>query len=78
MDLGMTTPKIETFRRGGARWYRNPITGGEYIGVTSVTGLTPKPWLGPWQADGLPRHIIGKIQAMQEMIYLVILKGREW
>lgn len=30
------------------------------------------------QADGLPRHIISKIQAVQEMIYLVILKDREW
>ena len=67
MYLCMTTPKIETFRRGGARWYRNPITGGEYIGVTSVTGLTPKPWLGPWQAKLTAEFAVENIGSILQM-----------
>ena len=63
----MTTPKIETFRRGGARWYRNPETGGEFIGVTSVTGLTPKPWLGPWQAKLTAEFAVENIGSILQM-----------
>lgn len=63
----MTTPKISTFRRGGARWYRNPETGGEYIGVTSVTGLTPKPWLGPWQAKLAAEFAVENIGSILQM-----------
>ena len=64
----MTTPKISTFRRGSARWYRNPETGGEYIGVTSVTGLTPRPWLGPWQAKLAAEFAVENIGSIFQMM----------
>ena len=64
----MTQPKIETFRRGGARWYRNPETGGEFIGVTSITGLTPKPWLGPWQAKLTAEYATENIGSVLQMM----------
>lgn len=43
----MTTPKIETVYRQGARWYVDPATGESVPGVTSVND-SPKPFLVPW------------------------------
>lgn len=63
----MTTPRIETFRRGGARWYRDPLTGNEFIGVTSITGLTPKPWLAPWQAKLTAEFAVENIGSIVQM-----------
>jgi hypothetical protein len=44
----MTSPKVETLKRGGSRFYVNPETKEKAIGVTSVTGMLPKPFLRFW------------------------------
>ena len=46
----MTTPKIGTIRRGGARLYVHPRTGEKAIGVTSVLNNLPKNFLQYWRA----------------------------
>jgi hypothetical protein len=44
----MTEPRVETLKRGGSRFYVNPETKEKAIGVTSVTGMLPKPFLRYW------------------------------
>lgn len=71
----MTTPKIETFRRGGARWYRDPITGDEYIGVTSLIGLLPSPWLAPWNAKITAEYCVDNIGSITQMVLDALTKS---
>ena len=44
----MTEPRVETLKRGSSRFYVNPETKEKAIGVTSVTGMLPKPFLRFW------------------------------
>ncbi|HVE24376.1 MAG TPA: hypothetical protein VNC22_03185 [Sporichthya sp.] len=46
----MTQPKINTISRGGSRFYVSPLNGDKVPGVTSVVGMLPKGFLGPWNA----------------------------
>lgn len=46
----MTTPKLRTVRRGGARYYLHPETQEKAVGVTSVVGMLPKDFLKWWAA----------------------------
>lgn len=46
----MTTPKINTIKRGGARLYVHPDDGAKVPGVTSVLGMLPKEFLKFWAA----------------------------
>jgi len=49
----MTVPKISTVKRGGSRYYIDPVTGTKLPGVTSVIGSgVAKPFLQYW-ASGL-------------------------
>lgn len=64
----MTEPKITTFRRGSSRWYRNPLTGDEYVGVTSITGKFPKEWLGAWNAKLTAEFAVENIGSLFQMI----------
>lgn len=46
----MTDPKIATISRGGSRFHVSPTDGSKVPGVTSVVGMLPKGFLGPWNA----------------------------
>lgn len=46
----MTIPAVETINRNGSRFYVHPATQEQAIGVTSVVGMLPKPFLVPWAA----------------------------
>lgn len=46
----MSTERTNTLMRGGSRFYVSPLTHEKLPGVTSVLGMLPKPFLGPWQA----------------------------
>ena len=46
----MTTPKVSTVKRGGARFYVDPSSGDKVPGVTSVLNQLPKPFLQYWAA----------------------------
>lgn len=44
-------PKVRTIKRGGSRFYVDPRDGHRKVpGVTSITGMTPKPFLTFWAA----------------------------
>lgn len=44
----MTTPKVKTLKRGGQRFYVDPVTKRKNPGVTSVLNMLPKPFLMYW------------------------------
>ena len=44
----MTTPAVQTIKRGGSRFYVHPQTNAKVPGVTSITGNLPKPFLQYW------------------------------
>lgn len=46
----MTTPKINTIKRGGSRLYVHPETADKVPGVTSVLNMLPKEFLKFWAA----------------------------
>ena len=46
----MTTPKVETIKRSGSRFYVSPVDGEKVPGVTSVLNGLPKPFLQYWSA----------------------------
>lgn len=46
----MTTPKINTIKRAGSRFYVEPSTGRKNPGVTSVVNMLPKEFLKFWAA----------------------------
>lgn len=46
----MTTPKINTIKRGGSRLYVHPDDGAKVPGVTSVLNMLPKEFLKFWAA----------------------------
>ena len=46
----MTTPKIDTIKRSGSRFYVSPVDGEKVPGVTSILNGLPKPFLQYWSA----------------------------
>lgn len=46
----MTTPKINTIKRGGSRLYVHPDTADKVPGVTSILNMLPKEFLKFWAA----------------------------
>lgn len=52
----MTTPKISTISRGGARLYVHPETAVKVPGVTSVVGMLPKGFLKFWAAKAVAEY----------------------
>lgn len=59
----MTTPKIQTIRRGGSRFYEHPETGDKVPGVTSVLNMLPKPFLKPWAAKEVAKTAVAMGQS---------------
>ena len=49
----MTSPKINTIRRGGSRLYVHPADGEKVPGVTSVLNMLPKSFLKFWAAKAV-------------------------
>ena len=46
----MTTPKVNTIKRGDTRFYVSPDSGKKAPGVTSILNMIPKPFLTFWAA----------------------------
>lgn len=57
----MTDPKISTISRGGSRFYVSPTTGEKAPGVTSVVGMLPKGFLGPWNAKLVAEYAVDNL-----------------
>jgi hypothetical protein len=70
----MAVPKkINTIKRGDARYYVHPITGKKAIGVTSVLNMLPKGFLGPWNAKSVAT---AAMDMLPELVALA-LKGQQ-
>ena len=64
----MTTPKIRTIKRGGARLYVHPETGEKAIGVTSVLNSLPKPFLQYWRAKVVAEYAVTNAGTLSQML----------
>lgn len=60
----MTTPKVPTIKRGGARFYVHPDTNRKAPGVTSVIGMLPKDFLKFWAAKVVAETAVENLQAV--------------
>lgn len=57
----MTTPKVNTIKRGGSRFYVSPDTGQKVPGVTSVLGMLPKDFLRYWAAKMVAEEAVADL-----------------
>ncbi len=57
----MTTPRINTIKRGGSRLYVHPDTAEKVPGVTSVLNMLPKPFLRYWAAKVVAESAVENI-----------------
>ncbi len=65
----MTTPKVNTIKRGGARFYVNPEDGAQKVpGVTSVVGMLPKDFLRYWSAKMVAEEAVADIGTLVNMV----------
>jgi len=60
----MTTPKVNTIKRGGSRFYVSPETGAKVPGVTSVLGMLPKEFLRYWAARTVAEEAVADLGAV--------------
>ncbi|MGZ0151860.1 hypothetical protein ACXJJ3_32710 [Kribbella sp. WER1] len=54
----MTTPKVNTIKRGGARLYVHPDDGQKVPGVTSILNMLPKDFLKFWAAKAVATQAV--------------------
>ncbi|WGH20317.1 Cas4 family exonuclease [Arthrobacter phage MaGuCo] len=64
----MTTPKVNTIKRGGSRFYVEPETGVKVPGVTSVIGMLPKDFLRYWAAKEVATTAVDSLPTVLQMI----------
>jgi hypothetical protein len=57
----VTTPKVNTIKRGGSRFYVSPETGEKVPGVTSVLGMLPKDFLRYWAAKMVAEECVADL-----------------
>jgi hypothetical protein len=64
--VSVTTPKINTIKRGGDRFYVSPEPGSSEIfpGVTSVLGKLPKEFLKFWAAKMVAETAVSDLGAL--------------
>lgn len=64
----MTTPKVNTIKRGGSRFYVEPETGQKVPGVTSVIGMLPKDFLRYWAAKEVAQTAVDELGTLVQMV----------
>jgi hypothetical protein len=57
----VTTPKVNTIKRGDSRFYVHPETAAKVPGVTSVVGMLPKPFLTFWAAKMVAEYAVDNL-----------------
>ena len=60
----MTTPKVNTIKRGGSRYYVEPETGRKHPGVTSVLNMLPKEFLKFWSAKVVAEYAVDNLSEL--------------
>lgn len=63
----MTTPKVNTIKRGGSRFYVHPDTGAKAPGVTSIISMLPKPFLVPWASKMVAEFAVDNLGAVSAL-----------
>lgn len=81
----MTTPKVNTIKRGDSRFYVHPETDVKAPGVTSVVGMLPKPFLTRWAAKATAEFtadnfgpVAGLLANGQKAAAVDLMKGSPW
>lgn len=65
----MTTPKVQTIKRGGSRFYVNPDDGAVKVpGVTSVVGMLPKDFLRYWAAKMVATEAVEDLGTLVSLV----------
>lgn len=65
----MTTPKVNTIKRGGSRFYVNPDDAKQKVpGVTSIIGMLPKDFLRYWAAKEVAQTAVDSLPTVLQMI----------
>lgn len=64
----MTTPKINTIKRGGSRFYVEPDSGVKVPGVTSIIGMLPKDFLRYWAAKEVAQTAVDELGTLVQMV----------
>jgi hypothetical protein len=60
----VTTPRVNTIKRGGARFYVNPESSEKVPGVTSVISMLPKEFLRYWAAKMVAQEAVADLGAL--------------
>ncbi|GEB46955.1 hypothetical protein MTE01_29000 [Microbacterium testaceum] len=60
----MTTPKVNTIKRSGSRFYVEPTTGAKYPGVTSILKNLDKSFLQHWAAKLVAEEAVYNLEAV--------------
>jgi hypothetical protein len=80
----MTTPKVDTIKRGDSRFYVHPDTGTKAPGVTSIINMLPKPFLTRWAAKATAEYAVENVGAIVQLVLadpvgaVALLKGAPW
>ncbi|WDS52051.1 exonuclease [Microbacterium phage Caron] len=61
----MTTPKVNTIRRSGSRFYVEPTSGEKYPGVTSVLKNLDKSFLQHWAAKLVAEEAVNNLDVLE-------------
>jgi hypothetical protein len=64
----MTTPSVQTIKRGGSRFYVHPDTAAKVPGVTSIVGNLPKPFLKFWGEKLVAEEAVDNISAVTSLL----------
>jgi len=65
----VTTPKVNTIKRGGSRFYVNPDDAKVKVpGVTSIIGMLPKDFLRYWAAKEVAQTAVDSLPVVLTMI----------
>lgn len=80
----MTTPKVNTIKRGDSRLYVHPEDARKVPGVTSVVSMLPKPFLTRWAAKSVAEYAVDNLGAVVGLALndtggaVDLLKGAPW
>jgi hypothetical protein len=64
----VTVPKVSTVKRGGSRFYVEPVTQDKVPGVTSILNMLPKPFLQYWSAKMVAEFAVENFSAYSALI----------
>jgi hypothetical protein len=64
----VTTPKVNTIKRGDARFYVNPETGEKAPGVTSILNMLPKGFLKYWAAKAVSEFAVDNVGSVVDLM----------